>query len=49
MIGETALHCAAQNGHLEVVRALIEAGADANVVTNYGIHLQIIFKIIFIV
>jgi ankyrin repeat protein len=49
MIGDTAFHRAAQRGHLEVVRVLIEASADVNAATNLGIHHQIIFKIIFIV
>ena len=49
MIGETALHSAAQAGHLEVVRVLIQAGAEVNSADRYCIHHQIIFKLIFIV
>ena len=34
--GSTSLHWSAQNGHLEVTRALIEAEADVNAKTNNG-------------
>ncbi|CAH0369602.1 unnamed protein product [Pelagomonas calceolata] len=33
---ETALFIASQNGHTEVVRLLLEAGADANIVDHQG-------------
>ena len=31
--GYTALHCAAENGHLDIVRELIKAGANINKVS----------------
>ncbi|WP_235693246.1 ankyrin repeat domain-containing protein [Brucella anthropi] len=34
--GFTALHVAAQNGHLQIVRRLVTAGADVNVIDRYG-------------
>ena len=37
IIGETALHRAAEYGHLEVVRVLVNAGADINIKNNFGI------------
>ena len=36
IFGETALHYAAENGHLAVVRILLETGADRNVLDNSG-------------
>ena len=38
---ETALFIASQNGHTEVVRLLLEAGADANIVDHQGVPLYI--------
>ena len=35
-IGYTPLYRASLNGHLEVVRALLAAGADVNKSDNYG-------------
>ena len=34
----TALHAASRNGFLEVVKALVEAGADVKVATGFGKH-----------
>jgi len=34
--GFTALHVAAQNGHLHIVRQLLAAGAEVNVIDFYG-------------
>ena len=34
--GETPLHWAAQEGHTEIARALITAGAKVNLADNYG-------------
>ena len=34
--GDTALTMAAKEGHLEVVKVLIEAKADVNQKSNYG-------------
>ena len=34
--GETALHLASRNEHLEVVKLLIERGADINIKNNEG-------------
>ena len=38
--GWTALHCAARNGHLEVVKALCDASADLNLQTKQGEELK---------
>ena len=34
--GETALHAAAEMGHVEIVRFLIERGADSHATTRSG-------------
>ena len=34
--GATALHCAAANGHVQAVQALLDAGADLNVLDGSG-------------
>ena len=34
--GATPLYVAAQNGHLDIVKALLEAGADRNQAMNSG-------------
>ena len=34
--GRTALHCAARFAHAEVVRMLVDAGADVNAADNNG-------------
>ena len=34
--GGTPLYSAAYNGHLDVVRALLNAGADKTIATKYG-------------
>ncbi|RZJ70741.1 ankyrin repeat domain-containing protein [Flavobacterium sp.] len=42
-----ALHCAASNGHREIVRLLLENGSDPNIADNqsfYPIHLAAAFK-----
>ena len=36
MFGHTALSMAAKGGHLDVVRMLVDAGADVNAVDNFG-------------
>ena len=36
--GKTALMMAAENGHTETVKALIEAGADVNATCKQVIH-----------
>lgn len=36
MYGSTALLLAAENGHFDVVKLLVEAGADIDIPTNYG-------------
>ena len=40
--GQTALMVAVRGGHLEVVKALIEAGADVNLIDKvcYGLLLN---------
>ena len=35
-MGETALHAAARNGHLDVVRLLLDSGAQKNVTSKAG-------------
>ena len=37
----TALHKAAENGHVEVVKVLLDAGADVNAVVKVSIYLYI--------
>ena len=39
---QTALMKAAQGGHLEIVKALIEAGADVNLISHVSINMYII-------
>ena len=36
--GETALHSAVENARTDVVQVLIDAGADTNIQTNYGLY-----------
>ena len=35
---KTALHCAVENAHTDVVQVLIDAGADPTTSTNYGVN-----------
>jgi ankyrin repeat protein len=36
--GRTCLYCACQGGHLQIVKALIEAGGEALLLTTEGVH-----------
>jgi ankyrin repeat protein len=42
-IGETPLHYASQNGYLEIVNALLAAGANVNTQDKYDIRIYIQF------
>ena len=42
-IGETALHTASSRGHVNVITALVERGADINCLTKVGgVHCSIV-------
>ena len=41
--GSTALHVAAQEGHCQIVRMLLEAKADVNMKNNVRVVLVIVF------
>lgn len=42
-IGETALHTASSHGHLSVITALVERGADVKCLTKVGgVHSSIV-------
>ena len=43
--GDTALIIASKNDHLEIVKVLIAAGADANIKSRHGTALTIVSKI----
>ena len=40
ILGWTALHGAAEGGHLDIVKWLVEKGADDNVKSNYGKNIR---------
>ena len=41
--GETALHAASYEGHVNVITALVERGADVNCLTKVrGVHSSIV-------
>ena len=40
----TALHIAAQEGKVDVVRLLIEAGAQLNIQTMVNVHIMHVFS-----
>ena len=41
--GETALHTASSHGHVNVITALVERGADVNSLTKVGrVHSSIV-------
>ena len=48
--GESPLYMASQNGHLDVVKTLIQAGANINQVTKVSTHIptcaSLLFKVI---
>ena len=47
--GQTALHIAAQNGHTEICRALIENSADPNLVVLIASYrVIIVFKNVYL-
>ena len=42
-IGETALHTASRNGHVNVITVLVQRGADVNSLTKVGgVHSSIV-------
>ena len=42
-IGETALHAASGNGHVNVITVLVQRGADVNSLTKVGgVHSSIV-------